>query len=685
MVLSRSDPNTSYRGKDVPETPLTPRTPLSPPLHRSRLMTPTLSRPSATRSARKRERAEDDDLDLDHDPAQGLSSAAYQLNAKPTPSELLSMNLNTLALHQSSSGSSSIWGTPSARLSDDAIGHLNLSLPFEKFLTSSCPSPSFMSSGNGSLETVHRYPSRSPIRASKSAQSTPTKTRPILNNKLATPPSSAITQRTALVSPPRSNNNRGQFMTDEENNLFLSHSPRAVRTPRRTQSRTDQFSPALLSETPVPAPNLLLAFAEQDIETGLSSSISALNDSLFVDEDDKAETESVQSPTRGDLEKENHTPKISEEFANPFYVGGAPLSELRRSTRSSLKADGPTTPAGPSTTTGSMIRSKRQALGSISPWRWNTFNEQAALSFFSGTKGVKGLGPVDATSGPCSKAGYAVSDWVESVDPQKSATMSSEPAETSSAASSSSISKSCQAVGGKSLSSSSSSSSSTTSLLGPALGARGAATKLPDDHPNSAESADRKGGPSSLVAKLTESVIQPHAVAFNRRAQQVAGQIYYWKHGSYQLVSEQDKQQWPGEWKFEIYQDPQSPGGPSQCESSLAGSTGATYTGKGKLTDRQLSGPGSKRMRTHREPLGGLSDMSSSSALQQHDREPSGDTGTALDREETPPPSPSHRASMMRQETSQLPKQSRLQDRYDFRERRMLDEPLTPRSRRCGA
>lgn len=180
------------------------------------------------------------------------------------------------------------------------------------------------------------------------------------------------------------------------------------------------------------------------------------------------------------------------------------------------------------------------------------------------------------------------------------------------------------------------------------------------------------------------------------------------------MVSEHDKQQWPGEWKFDIFQDPESPDAspnPFSIENNhnssasvsethsgfgtTTTSTAATYKGKGKMTERQLGGPASKRMKMIREPLGGLYEQTGSPGpLQQQQQQQQPDPeplhtgiGIGIEQDTTPPSSPSSRASAAaarRQEASPMEKQSRLQDRYDFRERRMLNGPLTSKSRRYG-
>ncbi|KAF9106871.1 hypothetical protein BGX27_008959 [Mortierella sp. AM989] len=702
--MVRQSSSSTYRAsQDIPDTPLTPntprapRTPRSPHLHRSRLLTPTHTR---TRASLKREHVEDFDLDFDlADPPRNLSSLP-NADTNPTPSEILSMDLNTLALH---STHNSLAATPSARLSDEGIEHLNLSLPFERFLNSSRSlSSRNCSPSKNSSESPHRYPIRTPSHEPQSAQSTPVKNRSMIRNKIATPPSTGLAQRSTLISPPQTNTR--QFMTDEANNLFLTQSPRAIRTPRRMANTADQADASPFVEKPVRAPDMV-SFTQQ-AEDIVAGSYSSLDFTIYPDpnEDDVIETESVQSSAGGDFEKENHTPKFSEESANPFYVGGT-----KRHTRPISKVDGSTTPTGPSASSGTITRSRRLALGSISPWRWNTFDEHMGLTSQSNIKGIKNIGYMDGSSNSNCKADRSVSEWVESVVSQHRGTAASSdtnstagtmPAASSSSSSSSTASssaqKSRQTVGGKALFGSPMSSTS-TSLIGPPLGSKSLAAKLPDHHPNSVETAERKGGPSSIVAKLTQSVIQPHSVAFNRRAQQLAGRIYYWKHGSYHLVSEQDKQQWPGEWKFEVFQDPESPG-TTQGENGTSNSTMATYSGKGKLTDRQLRGPTTKRTRIHRESFSGPPDLANNNGaggasdgnggngnFQGIDTDLSQLAGVNDEQDVSLPPSPSHRASRMRLNAARSAKQSDLDARYNFRERRMLNEPLTSRSRRCGA
>ncbi|KAF9346118.1 hypothetical protein BGX34_004165, partial [Mortierella sp. NVP85] len=453
--------------------------------------------------------------------------------------------------------------------------------------------------------------------------------------------------------------------------------------------------------------------AEEPTTDNVLGSSSSSADAAVPEEDDPIETESVQSSTGGgDIEKENCTPKLMHDTANPFYVGSASSA---RQTRSSSSSSSSAKPDG--STLGNITRSRRRALGTISPWRWNAIDEQLALSSFMGMKGAKGLDPFDTTS-PM-KGEYAVSEWIDAIAQQKSNHTSAESASGSgTTASSSSSSSSSSSLGlatastsasastpspaknrlgalarlssnppSTSSAASSSSSSSSSSSIPPTLGSvpqgKGVNGKLPDHHPNSTESAERR---SSLVAKMTENMIQPHSQAFNRRAQQLEGRIHYWKHGTCHLVDEQDKQQWPGEWKFDIYQDPESPEGtPPPFESSSSGSgvletPTAAYKGKGKMTERQLSGPVTKRIKIMREPLGGLGGRATgSSSSHQEASESPMQTGSGIEQEDaTPlPPSPSSRAAARRQQ-----QQSQLQDRYDFRERRLLNGPLTSKSRR---
>ncbi|KAF9908612.1 hypothetical protein BX616_000070 [Lobosporangium transversale] len=729
MVRQRANSITAYRAsKEVPETPLTPRTPRSPHLHRSRLLSPTLS----TRTALKRSHDDDIDIDADFTDTHRLASLP---NANPTPSEMLSLDMHTLALHHiigPNNGSSSSsrrdsgvgardLSTPSAKLSDQGIEHMSLSLPFEQIRQSPrtllSPRKTTPVKSNSNLrdedaisavsESAHGYAARtstqqqsSPLQllpssngGSNKIQTTPVKARSSFKNKLATPPNS---QRSTLLSPPRSQtrSQQNQFMTDEANNLFLTQSPRAIRTPRRLQGQANA-SPSTAGAITAASSSTSTSAATSAVAPEFEDCVSANSDAaitfwqddgtishigLDFTEEEPVETESIQGSV--DLEKENITPKMSDDSTNPFYVGPS-----RRQTRSSYsKTDGCTTPTGPLTaSSGTITRSKRLALGSISPWRWNTFADPAVLASLLQVKGSKGLGDVAGCKG--------MSEWVESISQQKGGASVMIPNDLSGASSSSGPgSSSSNAKNRETVASSSIPSSST--LFGPLLPGRSTNTapnssttateskKLPADHPNSMESAERRSGPSAaFVAKVTETVIQPNSVAFNRRAQRLAGRISYWKHGSTQLLSEQDRQQWPGEWKFEVYQDPESPNSPTNfgegssasashafplSDSFSVASAPVPYKGKGKLTERQLSGPSSKRARIHRESLSGGCPESDPTP-DQHDG------GQEEEEEAQLPPSPSHRAA---------DRQARLKDRYDFRERRLLNSPLTSQSRR---
>ncbi|KAK3810590.1 MAG: hypothetical protein JOS17DRAFT_780068 [Linnemannia elongata] len=729
MVRQRSNSSAYRTSQEVPETPLTPRTPRSPHLHRSRLTSPSARSRTGTRGGLKREFPEDEDLDMDDMPTR----RAHLPN--PTPSELLSMDLTTLALHNrntnsssSSNGSRSALATssPSARFRDDAtVERFNLTLPFDRiaspnFATSSSssstssPSPFKSNTNNNlysssSLESVHRYPTRTTTAQHDSTQSSPFTTpvkaggtrTPFLRDGPSTPAASSSTtasssspsifsSRCTLQSPPRSSPR--QFMNDEDNNLFLTQSPRAIRTPRKpmsqlesssniaTQSSADRSTPSTSSAAqaysssgdyssstststthsyiqPVPTPTALMT-------PGASQSTE------FYD-DDMTDTESVLS-SQGDQEKENVTPKMSDDPSNPFFVA----SESKRTIRYT-KTDGSTTPTGCTTAPGTIRRSRRLALGSISPWRWNSFDEHGNLLYTGlGAGLLKGKG----------------SDWTEGK--QTKGTVAGCLGESS--------------VGSSSGSSSAAGSSSTSkaAMIYPPLNGK-SSKQLPDNHPNAPDTTDRKGIPSRTAMKNAESIIEPQSVAFNRRAQKVAGSIFYWKNGNYQLVSEADKQQWPGEWKFEVYQDPESPGAPSSAEdadhaaatshsfTAASSSTAATYFGKGKLTDRQLSGPSSKRMRVTSGNETSHQGAGSSPHASESDLTGSGITDA---QDLIPPPSPtpmsaintsgsnSPQASKLMGSRPGTPsKKTRMQDRYDFRERRLLNEPLTPRSRRCGA
>ncbi|KAF9152090.1 hypothetical protein BG015_005781 [Linnemannia schmuckeri] len=734
MVRQRSHSSAYRTSQEVPETPLTPRTPRSPHLHRSRLTSPSVRSRTGIRGGLKREFPEDEDLDMDDMP----SRRAHLPN--PTPSELLSMDLTTLALHNrntnnsnSSSGSRSALATPSpsARFRDDAAVELfNLTLPFDRITSpsftfssssSSMSSPSpyksstFNNNSNNnhysssSLESVHRYPTRTSTTQHDITPSSPFTTpvkaggnrSPFLRNGSSTPtasssaaasfPSTSIfSPRSALQSPPRSNPR--QFMNDEDNNLFLTQSPRAIRTPRKpmsqlennsnitTQSPADRLTPntstsaaqTSTSSTDYSASTSTTAHSYiQPVPTPAALMTPGASQTTESYDDDMTDTESVLS-SQGDQEKENVTPKMSDDPSNPFFVS----SDSKRTMRYT-KTDGSTTPTGCTTAPGTIRRSRRLALGSISPWRWNSFDEHGNLLYSGlGAGLLKGKG----------------SDWTEGKQTKSvTAGCSGEPSVGSSSGSSSAAS---------------SSSMSKAAMTGPSLNGK-TSKQLPDNHPNAPDISDRKGVPSRTAMKNAESIIEPQSVAFNRRAQKMAGSIFYWKNGNYQLVSETDKQQWPGEWKFEVYQDPESPGAPSAAEdtdhaaatshssTTASSSTTAAYFGKGKLTDRQLSGPSSKRMRigagneTFHQSVGSSPHASESDLT---------GAGSIDIQDPVPPPSPTP-MSAMNTSSSNSPqasklmggragtpsKKARMQDRYDFRERRMLNEPLTPRSRRCGA
>ncbi|KAK3846618.1 MAG: hypothetical protein J3R72DRAFT_486434 [Linnemannia gamsii] len=728
MVRQRSD--SSYRtSQEVPETPLTPRTPRSPHLHRSRLTSPS----ARSRGGLKREFPDDEDFDMDL--VEMPSRRVHMPN--PTPSELLSMDLTTLALHNRNSASTissrsqSTLATPSpsARFRDDAaVERLNLSLPFDRIAgpnfastsssssSTSASSPSPFRSNNhsnnnhynsGSLESVHRYPTRTatsqhdsspfttPVKASNnnSSGNRPTPTVPSSAASSSSP--SIFASRSALQSPPRSSPR--QFMNDEDNNLFLTQSPRAIRTPRKPMSQLDNNTNInILSPAERLTPNTSTSAAQASSSADYSASTSTshmynhpvptpaalmtpgasqtMND---FNDDDMTDTESVLS-SQGDGEKENVTPKMSEDPSNPFFVS----SESKRTVRYT-KTDGSTTPTGCTTAPGTIRRSRRLALGSISPWRWNSFDEYGNLLYTSLGGGLKGKG----------------ADWIEGK--QSKGVIATAGAGCGGESSAGSSSGSSSGAGP--------SSASRASMIGPPLS--GKATKqLPDNHPNAPDSNDNKGVPSRTAMRNAESVIEPQSVAFNRRAQKVAGSIFYWKNGKMQLVSESDKQQWPGEWKFEVYQDPESPGAPPAPEeadhfsatannsSASTSSSSATYYGKGKLTDRQLSGPSSKRMRIS----GGTESSQQPAGTSPHQTESDLSGAGIPDAQDfVPPPSPTPSMTISNNntsgsnspQTSKLmgsrpgtpSKKTRLQDRYDFRERRMINEPLTPRSRRCGA
>ncbi|KAG0079903.1 hypothetical protein BGZ92_000849 [Podila epicladia] len=470
-------------------------------------------------------------------------------------------------------------------------------------------------------------------------------------------------------------------MNDEANNLFLATSPKAIR------NRTPRNNTPKNMENPAPSP-----FALQTLDSSQPSLAEEVmpvkkeeedgtqdeEDETMEDCDDESiETESTHSSLI-DHEKENTTPKFIEDHTNPFLVGGtSALLDMKRAARGQGKADIMSTPSGPSgssssSSQGVVRRSKRLALDSLSPWRWN-LEDQYGLPPMPYSKNGKGQGSpfIEGCGGPITKnfGQNAVSDWIETTS-NRSSSPTPETSSTGDAGSSTQRNRPSNGWTTGS-SSTSSSSSSSPSIAGPSS-SKGAQIRIPDYHPNSSSSEHRQ--PSATVAKVTQKIIQPASLAFNRRAQQVAGRIYYWKNGGYHLVNEQDKQQWPGEWKFDVYQDPESPDAMSttfansnSC-ASLPPPSSTSYLGKGKLTDRQLSGPASKRRRLQRESSSGF------------DSSPSG-RDMDIQKSMTPPPHPTSPAPGNK--TSRP--QGKLQDRYDFRERRMLNSPLSTPSRRSVA
>ncbi|KAG0045029.1 hypothetical protein BGZ90_008599, partial [Linnemannia elongata] len=415
----------------------------------SRLTSPSARSRTGIRGGLKREFPEDEDLDMDDLP----SRRAHLSN--PTPSELLSMDLTTLALHNrntnssSSNGSRSTFATPSpsARFRDDAtVERFNLTLPFDRIASpnfasssssSSTSSPSPFKSNNNfysssSLESVHRYPTRTSNTQHDSTQSSPFTTpvkaggsrTPFLRDGPSTPTASSTTasspsifsSRSALQSPPRSSPR--QFMNDEDNNLFLTQSPRAIRTPRKPMSQLESSSniatqsPAdrSTSSTSTSAAHASSSSSDyssststtahsyiQPVPTPIALMTPGASQSTDFDEDDMTDTESVLS-SQGDQEKENVTPKMSDDPSNPFFVA----SESKRSMRYT-KTDGSTTPTGCTTAPGTIRRSRRLALGSISPWRWNSFDEYGNLLYAGlGAGLLKGKGS-DWTEGKQTK------------------------------------------------------------------------------------------------------------------------------------------------------------------------------------------------------------------------------------------------------------------------------------------
>lgn len=664
-----------YRSQPVPETPLTPRTPRSPHVHRDRLLTPSLSIRRSPGSKPSSSSPSTDLLALSLSRKRQLNLGNKSNNNSndiaDTPSVALSMNLNVLAL----GGSTPTTQSPSSRLSDDAIHRHNLPLPFERIPSSPSPTPSKLG------EVPHRYPTRT--------SHLTTERQGGQGNQVVSPPKPS-TNLNYLTTPPRLTSNATtpshfsprQFLNDEANNLFLASSPKAVRnrtpcnkSPRNTEVKpvSSPFLQTLDSVRPSPEEVYIKKEEEEEGEEG-DSQDEAMEDC----DDDTIETASTHSSTI-DYEKENTTPKFTEDHTNPFLVGGtSALLDIKRAARGQAK-DMASTPSGPSgssssSSQGVVRRSKRLALDSLSPWRWNLEEQYGLLLPYS--KGGKGQGSpfIESSGSPTPKhiGQNAVSDWIETTSNRSH---SPAPESSSSGGAGSSTQRNCSS-NGWTTGSSSSSSSTTPSTAGPSS-SRGAQIRIPDHHPNSS-SSDQRPRPSATVAKVTQTIIQPASLAFNRRAQQVAGRIYYWKNGGYHLVNEQDKQQWPGEWKFDVYQDPESPDAiavrqGSNASSSPTTSSSTNYHGKGKLTDRQLSGPVSKRRRLQRESSSGDSSNS-----------PSGRDMEIIHKSMTPPPHSTSPSPAGNKTPSSRP-HAKLQDRYDFRERRMLNSPLSTPSRRSVA
>ncbi|KAG0242321.1 hypothetical protein BGW41_004535 [Actinomortierella wolfii] len=530
-------------------------------------------------------------------------------NAQPTPSELLSMDLNVLKLASATS-------TPTS------VRHVVV----DPFTFSGAPkSPSRSSSSSRAMLTsIHRYPTRTPPKPYTTASVSPRRSQNVqtpnknLSNKAQSDEPSSSTGSPFLVSastPTKSpsaaaaaaaamspGRNVGKFMADEDHNLFLTSSPKAVRTPRKAAV---SMANTLLT-SPVPQPRLFSphrtgaaessaagsssssnevtkavpftiypddddddddADSEHDREdvwlrkrrTGRSSGTNGddanvtagdVNDGEHdeVDDDDKVETESLPSSVGGETEKENQTPKFSDDGPT-FFIGGPyskrpavggygstpagwTLGYSSSASSSASAAASASASSGPSCSTpsgsegvskpGVITRSKRNALGTISPWRWNSVLADQIIAMY--TKGCKAGSSSEAScSSSCNTNGATTTD--DTNTPNNASSSSSLPPTTAGASSSS-----CAG--------SSSSSSSSKKIKIP---------ELPSITPN------------PQLAKMAEAAVQPSVAAFTRRAQKVAGRIYYWKHGGYHLVSDQDKQSWPGEWKFEIFQDPDSP------------------------------------------------------------------------------------------------------------------------------
>ncbi|KAF9584866.1 hypothetical protein BGW38_004873, partial [Lunasporangiospora selenospora] len=275
-------------------------------------------------------------------------------------------------------------------------------------------------------------------------------------SRVATPPQMEPVQRTRTPTGSPYTLIKQPLIDNSDNNSLTIHSPRTLRTPRRTPTRVPTEANPAPSLTPprplqlTPPPSVCPADSQDDPTTFADENISssspmpshsyapAITPSMEAMEDDLFETESVKSTTESvDTNKENLTPEVPDDLSNPFYSAKRVNMGMRKSnstpaaasstssgTASTTTAMGTTTtaltencltPSGPSSTS-MILRSKRTALGSISPWRWNNLDDHATLVGQSlHVKGGKGKAPIDNNLGAACKPGQTpISDWTDS-------------------------------------------------------------------------------------------------------------------------------------------------------------------------------------------------------------------------------------------------------------------------------
>jgi len=281
------------------------------------------------------------------------------------------------------------------------------------------------------------------------------------------------------------------MVVDEEENPFMTTVP-APKTPTTTDLMMDPFQ-------------------EQEAQL----------DMTMLDEEDPLSAALMCSPGS---EKENLTPKALSE-----------LSSSQRPEAPIALAPPPVCRAGPIT------RSRRAALGAISPRLWNTYGPDPSLLL---------------SKESLKKAALAAFSTKTKSDSGSSSSVAS-------------TSASCSNDN----------------------------TQISDED-------------AAAIRRVIECEIEPQRVAFNRQAQKVAGQIFHWHHGEYRLVDEKERQNWPSEWKFDVFKDPETSAGGQRGPTTTTATTIMTTSstkGKGKMVDSAGSVP--KRARHAREPLGSMTEL----------------------------------------------------------------------------